>query len=416
MAALERARQLDPDLPGVDLQLGIAYQRGGNARRAAQALDRALERDPSDAAAHFFRGLAAERRGDGPVAERHLLRAAQLDAGLAPDAWLEVARVRVGLGDRDGALRALDRVSAAGAHGETAAAAHQLRERVQAGELPTRRWWASGSAGLEYDDNLTVSELDVTTGQSDVAGVFTASAGARLLERGPDRLEASYDFSQSLYAQFGDLDLQTHTIALEAGSELAGLDPTLGYRFLHATLGGDDFLDLHHVTLGLGTLLAPRWYATVGYHFEDRRLAEDEARDATRLALSADHLLFLGERRAQARLGWRLELQDARDDEFDYLGNTLVLGIESVLPVSWLERPPRGQLEWDFEARNYSAITASIGEKRQDRRHTVRLQLAQPLLRHLSAVLEYRFVSSNSNLPSQDYDENVVGVRAEAAF
>jgi Tfp pilus assembly protein PilF len=411
--SLERARSLDPDFPDIDLQIGIAFQRAGDSGAAAEALDRALARDPESASAHFFQGRAAQRRGQHSRAEEHLVRAAELDPELASAAWLETARSRALRGDRAGALAAIDR-SLAGGGGESASAARDLRARIEAGAWPPRPWWLSGSAGLEYDDNLTVTELDVTTDQADVAGIFAVSAGGRPLERGPSRLEIDYDFFQSLYADVTDLNLRSHSVAAVASTELAGLDPSLAYRYLHATLGDDAFLDTHRVSLGIGASLAPQWYASAGYHFEDRSIAQDELRDATRLAFSLDQFLFLGERRATARLGWRIELEDARGPEFDFVGNTVVLSLRGDLP--WRVLRTEARLEWEFEARDYTEETPSIGEKRADRRNTIRLGLVRPFTRHVSVVLDYQFIASSSNLPSQDFDENILALRAEAAF
>lgn len=412
--ALERARELDPDLPGVDLQLGIALRRGGEDRRAAEALDRALAADPDDAAAHYFRGLVAQALGDHALAESHLRRAAELDPQLAAGAWLGIGRSRAQAGDREAALEALGRARSLEPEGATATAARALAERIEAGTFPERRWSVTGSVGFEADDNLTVSELDVTTGQSDVAGVFAFGASGRPWERGASRLELGYDFYQSLYSEVTELDLQSHTVSAGAGTALAGLDAGLDYYFLHATLGAEDFLDLQHVAFTLGRGLAPRWYVSGGYHFEDRRIADDERRDGTRLGFTLDQFLLLGEHGAAARLGWRIEIQDARGAEFDYVGNTLTLGLQGDLP--WRVLRTEGRLGWEFEARDYSSVTPSIGERRHDRRNTLRLQLVRPILRHLAGVLEYQYIGSSSNLPSQDYDENIVTLRLQASF
>ncbi|MGH8644845.1 MAG: tetratricopeptide repeat protein [Gammaproteobacteria bacterium] len=65
---------------------------------------------------------------------------------------------------------------------DVADAARRSLETLAGGEPKRKRWAVLASAGFEYDDNVTVSEIDQQTEQSDIAGVFEFSGEYRLLE------------------------------------------------------------------------------------------------------------------------------------------------------------------------------------------------------------------------------------------
>jgi Flp pilus assembly protein TadD len=60
---LESARRLDPDLPGIDRELGKALVSLRRFEDAIRTLDTALSRNPSDAEAQYFLGAALVQEG-----------------------------------------------------------------------------------------------------------------------------------------------------------------------------------------------------------------------------------------------------------------------------------------------------------------------------------------------------------------
>jgi hypothetical protein len=44
------------------------------------------------------------------------------------------------------------------------------------------------------------------------------------------------------------------------------------------------------------------------------------------------------------------------------------------------------------------------------------MRLRAPIVRYVEGVLEYTYTDSQSNLPSQNYDQNVVTLKAEFSF
>ena len=71
----------------------------------------------------------------------------------------------------------------------------------------TRRAWSlSASAGLQYDDNVTIDEVDQTSEVGDEALLLGLSASYRLPVGAPWTLEAGYDFSLTDYRDLSQFD------------------------------------------------------------------------------------------------------------------------------------------------------------------------------------------------------------------
>ena len=81
VAALERARDLEPETASVRETLARAYFRAGDLSGATMEFRRSVELDPVNDYAHFGLGLCLLRRGDEIGARRHL----KLAVAMRPD-------------------------------------------------------------------------------------------------------------------------------------------------------------------------------------------------------------------------------------------------------------------------------------------------------------------------------------------
>jgi tetratricopeptide (TPR) repeat protein len=414
--ALQEARRLDPTLPGVDLNLGIALYRAGDCAAATAALERSLRREPDDAAAHYFLGVCAGDQGRTDDALSHLERAAA-DPDLAQAAWYQIGLLRSREGDLDAAEDAFLLSARAEPETEIAAAARRQLRAVALRRSAGKRWWLRGSAGIEYDDNVSVPQVDVTTDVDDAAGVLELGAGYRILDEGPHEIELSYDLYQSLYSDVDQANLQAHTVSLFGVTDWRGFDPGLSWAFTRSLLGGDGFLALNDVALTVGRAIGGTWYVLTGYNLEALDFDDFPARDAFRHAFVLDQFFFVGEGRTHTiSVRYRLEGQDADGAQFDYLENAVSVGIRGPM----LFEGPLERLRWgvayEYTSRDYSSVTPSIGRKRDEDSHEVRLFLRHPIVTHLDGVFEYQRLDQDSNLPIVDYVNNILTWRLEASF
>ncbi len=282
---------------------------------------------------------------------------------------------------------------------------------IMAEDNEDKPWGLGASVGLEFDDNLTRIEQDIVSGDSDHAYVFEAYGSYRFWERAGLELEAGYDFYQSLYDDRTDFDFQSHSFNISAAQDAGKLDFGADYSYIYTTLGGDDFLGLHLFIPRVGISITPKLYTDINYILQGKNFFEDDDRDAVNHSVGITQFLFFMESRAYVNAGFRLEVEDADGDEFDYFGPVLKLGVK--LPGPW---ETIWKAAWKYQFRDYNDITPSIGEEREDKINTFQLSAVKPLAKILDLKLEYEHIASDSNLPVVDFSENIVTLTLAAHF
>ncbi|MCP5373260.1 MAG: outer membrane beta-barrel protein [Hyphomicrobiales bacterium] len=282
-----------------------------------------------------------------------------------------------------------------------------------------KRWTAKGSLGVQYDDNVTTDDIDSTSNKSDVAAVIELGGTYSPAFGDPVGLELGYDFSQSLYQDLTDFNLQTHALSANVDYEVSGLDLGLNYLYARTFLGGDDFLGLHSVTPTVGRLVTDRWYVSLRYNYQNKDFigAANSGRDSNVNSVTFDNFVFFMDGQAHLSFGYRLEGENAASREYDYLGHFFHLRWRSPLPVQALERwNPRVRAGLRYYIKNFTDVTPSIGTERDDKRATLSLGLSVDLTEHVEAKLDYEHIAAVSNLPSSDFDENVVTLTVGVSF
>ncbi len=113
-------------------------------------------------------------------------------------------------------------------------------------------------------------------------------------------------------------------------------------------------------------------------------------------------------------LGYQFEYENTTGAEFEYLGHFFYNKVK--FPIPLLNLKTKVSLGYKYFFKDYKNITASIGEKRDDFRHTAELQIYQPIYKNLHAKLNYKYINSISNLASSDYQENIVNLLLGISF
>jgi hypothetical protein len=380
-----------PAAEGDALGLGLGLLEESRFEEARPLLEQAVAERPGSGAAQLALGmceLGLERPDEAIV---WFERARRTDPGLEQIALYDIGLAHRRAGRPGEAREALERSVAVDEDSRLATSARELLDLI---EPPEKRWSLAARLGVEFDDNVTVSEVDVTSDQADVAFVAEASGSYRLLQSERYELEGGYDFFQSLHADVSDADFQSHGLWLEGSRAGRSFDTSLGYRFTTTTLGGDGFLSLHEVAPRVAIEPTSWWLAepTLGFTYKD--FADDSDRDAA------------PDRPGYALAGYRFEAEDARGAEFDWMGFSLRTGLH--VPFELARGSNALDLSYRFRLRRYANDTPSIDERRFDHVHSVGVGLTRELARSVDARLDYRFVGSVSNLPEADYLENIL--------
>lgn len=289
-----------------------------------------------------------------------------------------------------------------------ATAQEELTTPVEAGpeELPVSIYV---EAGGEYDNNITVDDTDTNSAVGDFVARFRARIGYDLHDKDNNRLTARYSFFQSLHEDLTDFDLQIHGFSLRGKTKLGKANLGATYRYDNISLGGDKFQDVHTIRPDIGLLVARRTYLTAFYEFRNQQFNNPllQERDATRHSLSSRVYFLLGQGR-NITAGYTLARHNADNDAFTFWGHTFNATLKYPLGNDDLSSVFR--LRYRYRIKNFEAVTPSIGEVREDRRHTVRAILEVPLSESWQSEAEYRLVASDSNLAAVDYTSHTFRV------
>jgi hypothetical protein len=276
-------------------------------------------------------------------------------------------------------------------------------------QLAPADWSAMLGIGVEYDSNVSVEELDAATNQGDYA--MTLDAGLGVKKQLSQRTEAAltYDFSQSNYDKFSQVDRQTHMLGADLGLDLAILDPSLSVYYINARLDGSQFIELVRVSPSVSGFLAQKWFARGAYVYSDKTVHDRAGRDASTNAAEADVYFFVRGLRQYFNLGYRFRHENADADQYDYESNAVKLRF--IQRFELFSRLTKLELALRYEDRNYRSDTPSIGEKRQDKRGRLRLDYEVPIIAGAAVQFFAGYADYESNYQPADYDQTIVGTR-----
>jgi hypothetical protein len=269
-------------------------------------------------------------------------------------------------------------------------------------------------AGLEYDSNVAVLELDASTGAGDTAALF--ELGAAYDRPGDAKLDfgGGYNFSETAHEDFSAFDVRIHRGSARIAYDLGRLDVGATLQHAAAELDGSDFMTLTQLSPYLSRLVGERLFLRFAYGDTDKNFAGDPGRDAATSSLSSDAYVFVNGLKTYFVFGHRYDDENAGDAEFDYTGQRLGLQLSQRFPARAREITMRTYLRG--ESRDYRSATASIGALRRDDRREIEVLAEIPLGRRVLTRVGIKRADNESNLPSVDFAETVISVEFTATL
>jgi hypothetical protein len=272
------------------------------------------------------------------------------------------------------------------------------------------RFSAELGMGVEYDSNIAVEEVDRASNESDYALTINAGLGMERDLSDTAEFGLTYDYNQSIYNEFSQVDRQTHLLGSSLNFDLARVDTGISLFYINSRLDGEPFLEFYMVSPAVSGFLAKKWFARAAYVYTDKIIEDRSERDATTNAGEADLYYFHRGLRSYFNLGYRFRDEDANADRYDYESNSLKL--RYIYRTELFSKLAKLELAWRYEDREYSSLTPQIGEARDDKRHRWRLDFEIPVLWDGSVMqFYYGYADYESNLPQADYTQTITGTR-----
>jgi len=409
----KQALEINPDWKEAYLNLGIAYYKIGSYDLALKAFQNLLERTPDNGPALFFQGLSLQGLGRYQESIVYLEKAGKFDANLYQAALFNIGRAHFELGNNAEAKAKFNETIRTGPNTETAQGAKTLL-KILADKKPDKPWKLSAGIGIEYDDNITVSEQDLSSNLGDVVYNFDFSGSYKVINTKKNTWEAGYSFFQSIHDDLSTFDLQSHTFSLNGSHKFKKLKLGVHSNYSRTTLGNDDFLEIYSISPNVGIFLIPKLYTIANYAYKYTHFFDIPSRDSQNHGLGLDNFYFFLEGKSYLLLSYRLEHVNARGDQFDFLRNFVTAKVK--YPLKDLGWGTQLDLSYKFFIKDYNNITPSIGEERRDVRHAIQFGITQPVYKNLEAKLKYKYIREESNLPTSDFKENIASLVFSLSF
>lgn len=269
-------------------------------------------------------------------------------------------------------------------------------------------------AGLEYDSNVALLEVDTSTNAGDTVGSFKFGLGYDLPNDGRFDWKAGYNFSQTMHQDFDAFDIRLHRGSSTLSWDFGRVDFGTMIQHADADLDGHAFMTLTQVSPYVTKLAGNKLFMRFAYIDTDKDYAGNPLRAAAAASWSSDIYVFLNGLTTYLLLGARIDDEDAIDPQFDYRADKLRIQLSHRFAMR--SRELTLKLGLSSEARDYSSETPSIGAVRNDDRLQLEATGELPVGEHMTMDFGYKRSNNDSNLPAVNFDEDVFSFTLTGAF
>jgi hypothetical protein len=272
------------------------------------------------------------------------------------------------------------------------------------------------SVGMEYDDNLSVIELDQFSSEDDIS--LLVDLDLRYNKAlGPDtEAEFGYAYSRSFHQDFDEFDIQSHQLSADINHQFGDTKGGLTYRFFDFELDNEQLLDYQQISPYVSRLFGSQLYTRASYTYsrKDYDAQADRGRDAKTDAVDVDAYYFLDGSKLYLSASYGFRDENANAAQYDYEANIFKVGVTK--KARMMDYDTKMKLSYRYEDRDYSSVTPSIGVARDDTRKRTRFSWEWDINDDINTIFEYEYNDNSSNLSSADYDQNLVSMMVEYAF
>ena len=412
VAPFKSVLKLDPMYSGARRNLGIVYLNLESNDLAIQELKKSIEQDPQDATAHFYLGRVFQQKEQYEESLIYFQTVLSLDPDLEQIALFQIGLAYFKIEEKEDAKLALGMALEKDPESATAAEIENLLNElgVKTGKSK-KNWWFTAKVGWQVDDNLSVTQQDLVTNQSDSGATFELSTGYKFYSTPALELRLGYDFYQSAWTDVSELNYISNTFSLGGSHDEKNWDAGIDYYYNYSFLNAKDFLTSHTIAPRIGFSLQPQIYTNISLAISDTNFLGDNLRNATNSSIGFDQYLFFMENKVYGFLSYRYSDEGTKGSEFDYIGNLITVGVN--FPGS---DEIKLQFSYLYNLLNYKNDTASFGKKRRDEKQTFRFTLTQPILEFLSLDFDYQYNVNSSNLVSVDSKQNLLTFKLALSY
>jgi hypothetical protein len=267
--------------------------------------------------------------------------------------------------------------------------------------------------GTSYNSNVSITELDNNSGADDViVNLYGSVRYDKDISKNTE-FNVRYSYSQTSHDKFSRFDQQTHFISTGLEHDFGDIEAGISYRYYDSSLDNDGFLSSNRISPYIKKRFGKKFLLRAFYAYSDKQFDTSIARDANENEAGADLYYFINGSRQYIQTQYSYKDVDSFGSQFDYGAHKFRVRYTRRIPFNG--RRMRLRATYRFEQRNYDNITSSIATIRDDTRHRFYGEIEIPITDKIYSEIEYQHAINNSNLPSADYNRDLltasIGVR-----
>ncbi|GGP92794.1 surface lipoprotein assembly modifier [Shewanella ulleungensis] len=275
-------------------------------------------------------------------------------------------------------------------------------------------WSFSGKAkaGMEYQSNVNISELEQASGESDNAVVLDAQVDLGWQISDNLRLDSGYSINDKSYQTASDYDSRLQLAFVDMSYALTTV--TIGANVYHAQadLDGSNFLTLNQFSLYSMHSLSDSWFLRPSIMHANKQFDQIEERDAKSYTAAVDSFWFFNQGQRFISVGASYEDEDTTASSFSYTATGLNARVSNQFSLWQIQQ--KIQLGAKLSQRDYQ--TQDNGSHRDDVHQQYDAKWEVNLGQHWAILTSIEYGDFHSTLSTADYDETRAGLMLQASF
>ena len=275
-------------------------------------------------------------------------------------------------------------------------------------------WSVSGKAkaGMEYQSNVNISELEQASGESDTAVVVDAQIDMGWQISDNLRLDGGYSFNDKSYQTASDYDSRLQLAFADMSYALTSTTLGANVYYAKADLDSSDFLTLTQFSIYTMHSLSDSWFLRPNVTHADKQFAQIQARDAKSNSVAVDSFWFFNQGQRFISLGVTYEDEKANTTEFSYTSTGLNARVSNQFSLWQIQQTI--QFGAKMSQRDYQA--ADKDNRRDDVHQQFDATWEVNLGQHWAVLTSVEYGDFQSTLSTADYDETRGGLMLQASF
>jgi hypothetical protein len=272
---------------------------------------------------------------------------------------------------------------------------------------------AKARAGVEYQSNVNISELEQASGRADIARLVEAELNTGWQASSALRFDGGYSIQDKNYRQSDDFDTQLHLAFIDAGYQLGRTTIGANLYYARANLESARFLTLQQVSVYSMHSINESWFVRPALTVAEKQFARFSERDAQTQSATLDSFWFFSAGQRFISVGLQYEQENSRERQFSYQAPGLSLKVSSSYTL-W-QLPQKLQLGAKLSQRDYNDV-ATQPSTRKDTHTQLEARWQLDFTPHIAMLAAVEHGDFSSSYDAADYRETRSALSFQLSF